>query len=139
MKKFLVALIVIMTLALAMGSVASAQTETEGAICDLAKQNDKVLDAKCVVWERTAIVAIKTERFSAKSAYKEFVNKLTDEITSQFQVDRVIVSRNPKVMKQVEAISQLEGTEREEAIKNLIREIVRVRPRIDLPKITFGN
>lgn len=140
MKKFIVALLALFALALTVAPAAFAETDCEAKICDLAKQNEKVTQAKCVVWQRNAIVAIKTENFATKSDYSKFVKQLTDEVTAQCEVDRVVVSRNPKVMKQVQTIAELQGEEREQAIAQLLKELARLRPRpIDIPKITFGQ
>ena len=44
-------------------------------------------------------------------------------------------------MKQIEELSKLDGEQRDEAIKQIIEEVMRFRPirRIDIPKITIGR
>ena len=95
----------------------------------------------CLIYERTAVVAVKTEKFSTKSEYDKYVNGLTSQIKSEYEVDHVFVTRNPKIMKQIEELSKLDGEQRDEAIKQIIEEVMRFRPirRIDIPKITIGR
>ncbi len=139
MKKTLLILLTFLILALSAAPIAFAQTDCEAKICKMATENGKVKEAKCVVYQRTAIVAVKTENFTAQSQYKAYVNDLTEKIKSQCEVDHVFVTRNPKIMKQIEELSQTDEKDRDEAIQKLIEELTQFRPirRIDLPKITI--
>ena len=141
MKKIIIALLALLTLALTVAPVALAETECETNICEMAKQNEKVKDAKCVVYNRTAVVAIRTEKFSTRSQYDVFVKQLTEQIRSECEVDHVFVTRNPKIMKQIEGLAKLDENERDEAIEKLIEDVMRFRPirKMDIPKITIGR
>lgn len=123
MKKLLLAVLLIVTAALCLGQIVFAETATEQKVCELAKANDKVSEAKCVIYERGCIVAIKTEKFTSKTQYEEYVKELREKIKSECEVDHVIITRNPKVMKEIDELSKLDGQKREEAIKKLVEEV----------------
>lgn len=128
MKKIIVVLLIVATLALAVGQLAFAATADEQSICEIATSNEKVTDAKCVIYERTCIIAIKTEKFTTKTQYDKYVNDLTDQVKSEFEVDHVFVTRNPKVMKQIESLSKVSQDQRDEAIRQLIQDVMRHKP-----------
>ena len=140
MKKLLLALLLVAAVVLSVGQLAFAETECEQKICELAKANEKVKDAKCVVYKRNCVVAVRTEQFTQKSDYEKYVKELVEQVKEECELDHVFVTRNPKVMKQIEELSKLDESERDEAIQRLIEEIVKQRPHIKpfLPKITFS-
>lgn len=140
MKKLLLTLLLVATIALSVGQLAFAETDCEQKICQLAKANDKVKDAKCVIYQRNCVIAIKTEQFTQKSEYDTFVKDLVDKVKSEHEVDRVFVTRNPKVMNQIEELAGLNQQQREQAIQKLLEEVVKHKPHIKpiLPKITFN-
>ena len=123
MKKLVLALLIVVSVALSVSQIAVA-TACEDQICEIAKQNEKVTDAKCIVYERCCIVAIKTEKFTTKSQYDKYLDEVTNSIKEQFEVDHVFVTRNPKVMKQIESLSELSEDERDDAIKQLIEDVL---------------
>lgn len=137
MKKILLVILIVVVAALSVGQLAFAETTCEQKICELAKSNEKVKDAKCVVYERNCIVAIKTEQFTQKSDYEVYVRELVKKIKDECKMDHVFVTRNPKVMKQIDELSKLDESQREQAIQKLIEEVVRHKPHIKplLPKI----
>ena len=141
MKKLVLVALLTILLALSIGQMAFAQTCCEEKICQMATENEKVIDAACVIYERCCVVALKTEKFTSKNEYDSFVKELTEKIKAEYEVDRVIVTRNPKIMMQIKALADKSETERDEAIKELIDKIVR-HPRPDhgigLPKRTNG-
>ena len=130
MKKFVFALLLVATIALSISQLAFASTECEQKICQLATSNEKVTDAKCIVYERTTVVAIKTEQFTTKTDYQNYVKELEEKIKSECEVDNVFVTRNPKVMKQIEALSKLDEQQRNDAIQKLIEEVSNRKPHI---------
>ena len=138
MKKLLLALLIIATVALSVGQLAFAETSCEQKICELAKSNEKVKDAKCVIYERSCIVAIKTEQFTQKSDYENYVKKLIENVKSECEVDHVFVTRNPKVMKQIEELSNIDEHQREKTLQKLIEDVVHRKQHIKplLPKMT---
>ena len=138
MKKLLLALVLAVTVALCLGQVAFAETATEQKACELAKANDKVTEAHCVIYERCCVVAIKTEKFASKTEYEEYVKELCEKVKTECEVDHVIVTRNPKAMKQMVELNKLEGQKRTEAIEKLIEEAKQHKPhgRPMLPKMT---
>ena len=140
MKKILLALLIVAALALSVGQLAFAETECEQKICEMAKAHEKVKDAKCVVFERNCIVAVRTEQFTQKSDYVTYVKELVEKIKTECEMEHVFVTRNPKVMKQIEELSNLNESERDAAIQKLILEVVKHKPHIKplLPKITFN-
>ena len=141
MKKILLALLIITAVALAIGQTAFAETDCEQKICELAKTNEKVKDAKCVVYERNCVVAIKTEQFTQKSDYETYVKELIEKVKSECEVEHVIVTRNPKVMKQIEELAKLDEQQRDEAIQKMIEEVVHHKHHIRplLPKMTIAD
>lgn len=141
MKNLLLALLIIVAVALSIGQLAFAETECEQKICELAKTNEKVKEAKCIVYERDCVVAIKTEQFTQKSDYETYVKELVEKIKAECNVEHVIVTRNPKVMKQIEQLSKLDEQQRDIAIQKIIDEVAHHKPHIKpmLPKLTRPN
>lgn len=141
MKKFIIALLLVATIALSVGQLAFASSHCEEKICELAKANEKVTDAKCIIYDRTAVVAIKTEQFTTKSQYEKYVKELVDKVKEECEVEHVFVTRNPKVMKEIEELSKLDGQQREEAIQKLIERVMRHKPerKIAIPKKTASE
>lgn len=141
MKKFVIALLLVATIALSVGQLAFASSHCEEKICEIAKANEKVTDAKCVIYERTAVVAIKTEQFTTKSQYEQYVKELVEKAKEECNVEHVYVTRNPKVMKQIEELSKLDGQQREEAIQRLIENTMRHKHdrKIVIPQKTAGE
>ncbi len=141
MKKIVVALLAVLALVLAIAPTALAETECEKRICELAQSDERIKQAQCLVHERTAIVAIQTEKFSTKSQYDGYVKKLTDAVKSECEVDNVFVTRNPKIMKQIAELSKLNEDQRDGAIQKIIEEVMRLRPprKPDMTKMTFGK
>lgn len=139
MKKILLALLIITAVALSVGQMAFAETECEQKICELAKNNEKVKEAKCIVYESNCVIAIQTEQFTQKSEYETYVNELVEKVKTECKLDRVVVTRNPKVMKQIEELTKLDEQQREDAIKKLLEEVIRHKPHLKpmLPKMTI--
>lgn len=123
MKKVIIAVLVMVTLALSVAQIAAATT-LEDQICEIATQNAKVTEAKCIVYECCCIIAIKTEKFTTKSQYDNYLEDITNTIKEKFDVEHVFVTRNPKVMKQIENLSTLNEDERDDAIKQLIEDVL---------------
>ena len=139
MKKFLLVLLIVATVILSIAHLACAETNCEQKICELAKSNEKVKDAKCVIYERNCVVAIKTEQFTQKSDYDNYVKELTEKIKSECNVERVFVTRNPRVMKQIEQLAKLDEQQRQDAIQKLIDEVAKHKSHKPLlPKMTLN-
>ena len=141
MKKLVLLALLTVILTLSIGQIAYAET-CEEKICKIATENEKVIEAECVIYERCCVVAIKTEKFTSKNEYDSFVKQLTEKIKEQCEVDHVIVTRNPKIMVQIKALAEKPAEEREQAIKELLdREIARRNPghKIILPKRTSAE
>ena len=138
MKKLVLLTLLTIMLALTIGQVAFAET-CEEKICQLATLNEKVTEAQCVIYERCCIVAIKTEKFTSRNEYDQYVKDLTEKIESECEVDDVFVTRNPKVMAQITKLAEKSESERNEIIKQLIdKEMFRHRPdhKLVFPKRT---
>ena len=138
MKKLLLALLIVAATALSIGQLAYAETSCEQKICEMATAHDKVKEAKCVIYQGNCVIAIKTEQFTQKSDYETFVKELTEQVKAQDCVERVFVTRNPKVMKQIEQLSKLDEQQRDETIQKLIEDVIRHKPHVKpmLPKMT---
>lgn len=121
MKKIIFALSLALVAVFAFGAVAYAQTDTEKQIEQLALQNDKVKQAKCLVHQRKCVIAVKTEKFTTQSEYSAYVDSLVQQVKSQFSVDTVIVTRNPKVMHEISRLADLSETERTEEIQRIFQ------------------
>ena len=139
MKKILLALLRIVAITLSVGQLAFAESDCEQRVCQLAMANDKVKEAKCVIYERNCVVAVRTEQFTQKSEYEMYVKELVKNIKAECDVEHVFVTRNPRIMKQIEELSKLDEQQREEAIQKLIEEVIRHKPHIRplLPKLTI--
>lgn len=126
MKKIIaiVGLCIMLACCITVGA-AFAKTSEE-RITELAKQHDKVVEAQCVVYNRTCLIALKTEKFSTKSDYDKFVEELRQKIENECEIDLVFVTRSPKAMHAITQLNKLDETERKEAIEKLIeRELNR--------------
>lgn len=96
------------------------QQETE--IAALAQANPKVKTAKCIVYQRNCIVALQTEKFANKTEYDQFRQELENEIIQKYSIEKVIISRNPKVMHAISRIEKMSETEREQAIERFLQQ-----------------
>ena len=135
MKKFVLITLLAIILSLTVGQLALAET-CEAKICELATENEKVTEAQCVIYERCCVVAIKTEKFTTKSEYDKYVDELKEKIKAECEVDHVFVTRNPKVMVQINKLAGMSESERNKAIKELLdKEICRHKPSDD--KLVF--
>ena len=120
MKKIILTVLLLTILATALFTVTAAASTWEDKVCEIVKQNERILDAKCIIYERSCLVAIKTEKFVTRSDYEEYLNIVTEEIKSQCEIDNVIVTRNPKVMQKINKLLKLDEKERQEKIKEII-------------------
>ena len=138
MKKLLLALLIVAAVTMSIGQLAFAETSCEQKICELTKAHEKVKDAKCIVYERNCVIAIQTEQFTQKSDYEKYVKELVEKVKSEHEVEHVFITRNPKVMKQIEELVKLDENQREQAIQKLIEEVIqhRLHKRPILPKMT---
>ncbi|MCM1533824.1 MAG: YhcN/YlaJ family sporulation lipoprotein [Corallococcus sp.] len=126
MKKIITGLLLAATLALCVCGTAFAATNEE-RICELATSNEKVISAECVIYQRTCLIAIKTEKFTTKSAYDEYLDGLKTQIKSDFEIDNVIVTRNPKIMSKISKLREMSDEQRNAEIEKLIqRELNRI-------------
>lgn len=134
--------IAIMTTLLTSGFALADANSTERQICELATQNEKVIDAKCLVYERNCLIAIKTEKFSTKTDYEQYVNDLTNEIKTKYEIDEVYVTRNPKVMHKLAILEKLDGDKRDKLIKEIIeRELNKDNQPLKpiMPRLTMNS
>ena len=119
MKK-LVIYIVLAILVLAILPTFAMATTTEQQICNIVMQNAKIKKAKCIVHERTCIVAIQAEKFTNKTEYCNYVSDVELQIKEKCQIDNVMITRNPKVMNKLDMFDKLDDTTKQERIKELI-------------------
>lgn len=124
MKKILLTLALILTFVSIIPAYASATAEEE-RICDMAKDHEKVLEAKCLIYARVCVVALKTEGFVTKSEYSKFCGELKDNIKSEYDgIDKVYFTRSPKVMQQISRLSNFSDEQRTEEIQKIIQDIL---------------
>ena len=122
MKKIFALILLTALLACCTAAVAYASTAAEEHVKQLATEHDKVTACECVIYKRACVVAIKTEKFSTKSEYDEYVENLKEQITEDCEVDYVFVSRSPKMMHQLVELNKLNDAERTKAIEELIAQ-----------------
>lgn len=120
MKKLITVILLATLLACCATAVAYAETQ-EQHIVNLATQHEKVTDAKCVVYNRVCLLAIKTEKFSTKSEYDKYIEELIKQIKKDCEVDNVFVTRSPKAMFKLNELSKLDDEERQKAIEEMIQ------------------
>ena len=123
MKKIVIYLALAMLVLAIVPSMAMATT-TENEIANLAMQNPKVVKAKCVVYERNCLVAIQTEKFQSKTEYCKFVEKFEELVKAKYQIDNILVTRNPKVMSKLDHLEKLSDSERNAEIQKLIEYLL---------------
>lgn len=123
MKK-LVTFLVILLLVLAVVPTLAIATTTEQEICDIVLKNDKIKKAKCVVYERSCIVAIQTEKFANKTEYCNFVTDFENQVREKYQIDNVFVTRNPKVMNRLDKLDTLDDTQKQAEIQKLVEHLL---------------
>ena len=123
MKKLVIYLALAMLVLAIVPSMAMATT-TENEIANLAMQNPKVVKAKCVVYERNCLVAIQTEKFQSKTEYCKFVEQFESQVKAQYQIDNILVTRNPKVMSKLDHFEKLSERERNAEIQKLIEYLL---------------
>ena len=122
MKKIILAIMIIATLCTAFTATCAVGQTKEKKICEIAKSNDKILDAKCIVYQRTCLVAIKTEKFVTRSEYDLYLANVRQQITSECEIDNVYVTRSPKVMKKLSELEKLNDKQRQQAIQEIIEK-----------------
>ena len=128
MKKWVLLTLLTIIVSLTIGQVAFADC-CEDKVCRLATENEKVTQAQCVIYQRCCLVAIKTEKFTTRSEYDNYVKELTEKIKAECEVDQVFVTRNPKIMVQIEKLANKPQAEREKAIEELLNnEIFKHKP-----------
>lgn len=123
MKKFVICLAILLFMFIMIPTLALATT-TEQEICDLAMQNDKIKKAKCVIYERNCIIAIQTEKFANKTEYCSFVDDLENQIKEKYQIENVFVTRNPKVMNQLDKFDTLDDSQKQTEIQKLVEHLL---------------
>ncbi len=123
MKKIVICLAILMLTFIMVPTLALATT-TEQEICDLATQNDKIKKTKCVIYERNCIIAIQTEKFANKTEYCNFVDDLENQIQEKYQIENVFVTRNPKVMNQLDKLDALDDTQKQTEIQKLVEHLL---------------
>ena len=102
-------------------AVAFAKTD-EQYVKEIATEHDKVIACECVIYKRACVIAIKTEKFTTKSEYDEYVDSLAEKIKTDCEVDYVYVSRSPRLMGKLVELNKLDEDERGKAIEELIRQ-----------------
>ncbi len=123
MKRFVIYLALAM-LVLAILPTFAMATTTEKEIANVAMQNPKVTKAKCVIYERNCLVAIQTEKFQSKTEYSNFVEKFEKLVKAKYQIDNILVTRNPKVMSKLDHFEKLSESERKAEIQKLIEYLL---------------
>lgn len=119
MKKIILIILLVALIATLMVSVCFA-TDRENEISNTIKTYDKITDARCVIYENNCVVAIKTEKFTSQSEYETFKTSLEKEICDKYNLEHLIITRSPKAMHGIKAISQLSDEERTDAIKKFV-------------------
>lgn len=119
--KRIIAIIVLATLLTCCTVVTAFAQTQEDYVAELATKHDKVVAAECIIYRRACVIAIKTEKFTTKSEYDEYVENLVEKIKTDCEVDYVYVSRSPKMMNKLVELNKLNGEERTKAIEELIQ------------------
>ena len=122
MKKIILAIVIIATLCTAFTATCAVGQTAEEKICEIAKSNDKILEAKCIVYQRNGLVAIKTEKFVTRSEYDLYLANVRQQVTSECEIDNVYVTRSPKVMKKLSELEKLNDKQRQQAIQEIIEK-----------------
>lgn len=123
-KKLSLIILSILTLTLLIvpcTAFASVQ-EQESEIAALAQSHEKVKTAKCIIYQRACVVALQTEKFANKSEYDEYCQNLKSEILQQYNLDKVVISRNPKIMHAISRLEKMSESEREQAIEKFLQQ-----------------
>lgn len=127
MKKILIPVLLIIFAMTIMTSVCYA-SNNENEIVNLAKQNEKVKEANCVIYENNCILALKTEKFLSRSEYDAFKIALEKTICEKYNFQHVVVTANPRAMQAINKISELSDSEREEALKKFVEFQLQPKP-----------
>jgi len=114
--------ILVLSLLLLPCTALAAVNAQETQIAELAQAHEKVKSAKCIIYQRTCVVALQTEKFANKSEYDQFRQELEKEILQNYNLDKIIVSRNPKVMYAISRLEKMSETEREQAIEKFLEQ-----------------
>lgn len=123
MKKICLAFALILAIAVFIPVAAQAATDQEKEICTLVKEKDKIVDAQCAVYQRNCVIAIKTEKFTSKTNYDEFRTQLEKEIAEKYDLDKVMITRSPKVMHAIAQLDKMSDEEREATIQKFIDKL----------------
>lgn len=122
MKKsiFIVAVFCLIALLTLSVSAYADATKIEQLIAQKAQQNEKIVRAVSVVYKRDCVVCVQTKNMTSKTEYNDYVADLKAQIKADFEIDNVYVCANPKVMRLIDKLQQLDEKQREAAIKRLV-------------------
>lgn len=119
MKKIIV--LAILTILLLSTFVAAA-TEIETNIANVAMQNENVVRANCIVYRRYCLIALQTRKFTSREEYESYVENLADKVKSDYEIDKVIVTRSPKALKAIDALNDFDDETKQKYIEKLLTE-----------------
>ncbi|MCM1289164.1 MAG: YhcN/YlaJ family sporulation lipoprotein [Corallococcus sp.] len=114
----IIALVLLLLPCTAFADVSKQETE----IAELAQTRDQVKSAKCIVYQRACIIAIQTEKFTNKTEYDQFRQELENEILEKYNLDKVVISRSPKVMHAICQLEKMSESERQQAIEKFLQQ-----------------
>ena len=97
MKKIILAIVIIATLCTAFTATCAVGQTAEEKICEIAKSNDKILEAKCIVYQRNCLVAIKTEKFVTRSEYDLYLANVRQQVTSECEMTTYTLRAVPRL------------------------------------------
>lgn len=119
MKKILVVALLVAVVCVTFCTVANASS-AEQQIEQIAIKDERVTKAKVALKNRICLVAICAKKFTTRSQYLQYVDTLREQIKSNFEVDQVFVTRNPKLFSQLEEYEKLDESERLKKIEQLV-------------------
>lgn len=120
--KLLLSLMLILSFVI-IPNMALATSDLETEIANYIAEQENIVDVKCVVYMRTCVVAIRTEKLTSKRQYDDLKHTLEKELMKKFDIDRAFVTRSPKAMHLIKSFSDMTEEQRHAAISKYIESI----------------
>ncbi len=127
MKKIIYALLLITLASLLLTLPLAQASQAEDEISALAAQHNKVVKASCVVHNRCCLVALQTKKFTSREEYLQYAEQLKNTVTEKYEVDNVLITRNPRVMRAIDRLSELDDDKKQEMIQRLLDDELKRR------------
>ncbi len=120
MKKWFILSIMLLITAIALPVYAGA-ADASAEISELAKADNRVKDAKTIVYGDSCVIAVRMENMHKKSDYIAYKDSLAQTVKDKYaDISFVAITANPKIYREIEKLSELDEKDRTAKIEEMI-------------------